>query len=201
MDAFLLAFLIGLGLFTLKLRQERRRIVLLATHLRPYQIERLMEQITNGYLRALGEDDDERRAQIWSTLESAEKQLAEQFGRFSADMARLPAQEVRVCRWALPGVERWWPQSTFDLRAAFDIHARGLQAAVDNPDALGPKARAHRLMAEMMLMQHTCHWFCKSRTVASARLLARHRTAYEQVLDAVSAATRRAYRGLVTGQG
>ncbi|WP_180683610.1 hypothetical protein [Tepidicella baoligensis] len=201
MDTFLLAFLLGLGLFTLKWRQERRRIVLLATHLRPYPIERLMEQITLGYQRALDEDDAERRAQLWSSLEGAEKQLAQQFSRFSADMARLPAQDVRICRWALPGVETWWPQSTFDLRAALDIHARGLQAAVDNADALSPKARAYRLMAEMLLMQHTCHWFCKSKTVASARLLARHRTTYEQVLDAVSEATRSAYGRWVSGQG
>jgi uncharacterized RmlC-like cupin family protein len=48
-------------------------------------------------------------------------------------------------------------------------------------------------------MQHTCHWYCKSKTVASARLLARHHTSYEQVLAAVSAETRTAYGRLIGG--
>ena len=39
-------------------------------------------------------------------------------------------------------------------------------------------------------MQHTCHWFCNSKTVASARLLARHQTTYEQVLASVTPETR-----------
>lgn len=200
MDTFLLAFLVGLGWFTLKFRHERRRIVLLASHLRPYQIERCMEQITQGYLRALGEPNPERQTSMWAALQPAERQLVEQFERFSADMRRLPAEQTRVCRWALPGVDKWWPQSTFDLRAALDIHAQGLRGAADNADGLSPKARAHRFLAEMMLMQHTCHWFCKSRTVASARLLARHRTAYEQVIDAVSETTRRSYLALTGGK-
>ena len=46
-------------------------------------------------------------------------------------------------------------------------------------------------------MQHSCHWFCKSRGVASARLLVRHKTPYMKVLDSVTPATRRAYTALV----
>lgn len=34
-------------------------------------------------------------------------------------------------------------------------------------------------------MQHTCHWYCRSKTVASARMLARHKTAYVQLLASV----------------
>jgi hypothetical protein len=49
------------------------------------------------------------------------------------------------------------------------------------------------------LMQHTCHWFCKTKGVASARLLVRHQTAYAQVLDAVGSETRAAYDKLVNG--
>ena len=52
------------------------------------------------------------------------------------------------------------------------------------------------MSAELFLMQHTCHWFCRSKAVASARMLARHKTSYAQLLDAVSPATRRAYRAL-----
>jgi len=48
-------------------------------------------------------------------------------------------------------------------------------------------------------MQHSCHWYCKSKAVASARLMARHKTSHAQVLDAVSPETRKAYAGL-TGQ-
>jgi hypothetical protein len=51
----------------------------------------------------------------------------------------------------------------------------------------------------MLLMQHTCHWFCKSKTVASARLMARHKTTHQQVVDAVSPETRREYVRLIGG--
>ena len=68
-----------------------------------------------------------------------------------------------------------------------------------NDAGRSPKAKAFTLSAELFLMQHTCHWFCKSKTVASARMLARHKTSYQQVLDAVSPQTRNAYREL-TGQ-
>jgi hypothetical protein len=46
-------------------------------------------------------------------------------------------------------------------------------------------------------MQHSCHWFCKSRWVASARMLARHQTRYVQLLEAVSEPTRIAYRRIM----
>ena len=63
------------------------------------------------------------------------------------------------------------------------------------------KRRAFTMTAELMLMQHTCHWFCKSRTVAAMRLIARHKTAYEQVLESVAPATRKAYEKLVRARG
>ena len=62
------------------------------------------------------------------------------------------------------------------------------------------KSRAFTMTAELMLMQHTCHWFCRSRTIASMRLLARHKTAYEQVLQSVSPATLKAYEKLVNSR-
>ena len=68
-----------------------------------------------------------------------------------------------------------------------------------NAQQLGPKAQAYMMSAELLLMQHTCHWFCRSKAVASARLLARHQTSYAQVLDAVSPATRSDYLALVGG--
>jgi hypothetical protein len=54
-------------------------------------------------------------------------------------------------------------------------------------------------MAELLLMQHSCHWFCRSKVVASARMLARHQTSYEQLLDAVNPETRRAYAAVLVG--
>jgi len=55
------------------------------------------------------------------------------------------------------------------------------------------------MSAELFLMQHTCHWFCKSKVVASARMLARHQTAYAQLVASVAPATREAYTALVGG--
>ena len=53
------------------------------------------------------------------------------------------------------------------------------------------------MMAELFLMQHSCHWFCKSKAVASARLVLRHQTAYEQVVKSVAPDTRQAYLTLI----
>ena len=59
-----------------------------------------------------------------------------------------------------------------------------------------PRDKAFTLSAELFLIQHTCHWFCNSKDIASARLLMRHKTTYAQVLQAVDADTRNAYCAL-----
>ncbi|MBS0507852.1 MAG: hypothetical protein JSR53_10775, partial [Proteobacteria bacterium] len=46
MDFFLVLALGATGAYVLNHQQQRRRIALLAQHLHPYQIERLMEQLT-----------------------------------------------------------------------------------------------------------------------------------------------------------
>ncbi|MCH8856182.1 MAG: hypothetical protein IIA03_08100, partial [Proteobacteria bacterium] len=74
-----------LGFQYLKSQEQRRRIALLGGYLSQYQIEKLMENLTQGYLRALGEDDSDRRAQIWSMLGTAEQELSSQFSRFAED--------------------------------------------------------------------------------------------------------------------
>ena len=56
---------------------------------------------------------------------------------------------------------------------------------------------AFTMTAELLLLQHTCHWFCKTRTIASMRLMARQKTTYEQVLQSVSRNTLAAYKKLV----
>ncbi len=199
MDFFILLALFAFGFYGLNSQEQRKRIALLGSQLGQFQIEKLMESLTQGYLRALGEKNLARRDQIWQLLDSSETQLCEQFKRFAADFAKLDAAPTRVSTiaFAVPFADRLLPSATFDLRQAFAIHAQGLERAAMNLAQLSPRDKAFTLSAELFLMQHTCHWFCKSKNVASARLLVRHQTAYTQVLAAVSPATRDAYTRLL----
>jgi hypothetical protein len=198
MDILILLLAAFAGVAFVNAQEQKRRIALLGHHLGQYQIEALMETITQGYLRALGEDDAERREQIWSLLTGAERSVAEQFGRFAQAFSQVDAAAARVSKLALalPGASRLLPGATFDVREAFRLHAAGIASAVANEAQRPSRDKAFTLSAELFLMQHTCHWFCRSRAVASARLLRRHQTSHEQVLAAVSPATRRAYREL-----
>ena len=191
MDLLLLAaLLLAVLVWSLKSRRERGRIGLLAAHLRPYDIEALMQTLSEGYLRALGENDVQRRQAIWTVLEPSERRLAEQFARFASDFARLPTERTRIVTLA-------WPLAWLLEQAGGPAAwlARAAQPAGDIPAS----AKAYTLLAEMLLMQHSCHWYCKSQAVACARLLARHQTSYRKVLDSVDPATRQDYTGL-TGQ-
>lgn len=198
MENYVLLILLGLGAWTLNTHQQHQRVALLGRHLQNYRIEGLMETLSEGYLRALGEDAPARQDQIWELMQTHETALSSQFTRFAAEMARLDgtALQVSTLPIALPYADQIFPNATFDLRKALNIHAQGIASVVDNHAALTPKDKAYVLSAEMYLMQHTCHWYCKSRTVASARLLARHKATHAQVLAAVSPETRRAYRAL-----
>ncbi|HUD32196.1 MAG TPA: hypothetical protein VMR43_04145 [Variovorax sp.] len=201
MDFFILAALLATGAFVLRAKDQRSRIALLGSHLGQFQIEKLMETVTQGYLRCLGEDDPVRREQIWRLLEPSEKSLASQFGRFARGFSDVDAAQARVSKLpvTMPLVGHAFPLSTFDVRQAFAIHARGIADAAVVRQGQSPKARAFTMSAELFLMQHTCHWYCRSKAVASARMLARHQTSYALLLDSVSPATRKAYREL-TGQ-
>ena len=99
-----------------------------------------------------------------------------------------------------PWAHKIFPSATLDGRKLMQMHADALVAALVRPagDASPQHAkdRAFTITAELMLMQHSCHWFCRSKMVASARLLARHQTRYDQVLAAVAPATRTAYQTL-----
>ena len=176
MDFFLLLALGATGAYVLNHQQQRQRIALLARHLHPYQIERLMEQLTQGYLRAMGEQGDERRQQVLSLLAESETQLVEQFERFVDDFRRVPTALARVSRLPLgqPFATQLFPAASFDMRDALAVHAGGIARAARNQDGLAPRDHAFVMTAELLLMQHSCHWFCKSKTVASARMLARH---------------------------
>ncbi|MCE1193999.1 MAG: hypothetical protein LWW96_17770 [Acidovorax sp.] len=201
MDLFVLAIFIATGTYLLNAKEQRKRIVLLGSHLAHYQIEKLMEALTDGYLRALGESTDERRDQIWRLLGTTELQLAEQFNRFAADFGRVSEADARVSRLpvAFPFADKLLPAVTFDMRRALAIHARGIAHVVQNTGHLAPKDRAYMMTAELFLMQHTCHWFCKSKAIATARMLARHQTPHDQLIASVSPETRKAYLALIQG--
>jgi hypothetical protein len=199
MEFLSLLLILATGIHWLNTQGRRKRTALLAEHLRPYQIEKHMEQLTSAYMRALGEADLERQLQILQLQTNAEQQLAQEFQSLALEFAKLPAPVTRAFKVALPFVDQLSPKACFDMRRAIEIHAQGIERAVNNLQGLPPKERSFRMMGEMFLMQHTCHWFCKSKTIASARMLAQHQTRYEQALDAVSPETRQAYLDLVQG--
>ena len=199
MDILIIAIVMAVAAQVLRRQQERQRIALLAYYLGPFQIEKLMATLSEGYLRALGEDGAQRQQQVWDHLHPTEQALCEQFDRFASRIASADTQRTRVSTlaWALPWAQQLFPGASFDLRKAIAIHAHGIRRVVEADPSMPGKRRAYTLSAEMFLMQHTCHWFCKSKAVASARLWVRHKTRYEQLFDAVTPETARAYRALL----
>ena len=195
MDIFVFFTLLAIGVHVFKRREQAQRIAMLGSFLGKFQIEKLMQDVLSGYQRALGESEEQRQTQVWRHLETTEQTLSEQFNRFVLEFANVPEPQARLSRLplALPFVSQYFPASTLDLRKLLSLHAHGISQAVQNNPPQTPKRKAFTLSAELMLMQHSCHWFCRSKMVASARLLARHQTAYAQVLDAVAPSTRQAY--------
>jgi hypothetical protein len=199
MELLPLLALIAFGLFALKAKDQKQRIALLASHLGKYRVEALMKDLTEGYARALGEKDPERQAQVWNLQTTAEAELCSQFSRFVAEFAKVDAMQARVSKlpWPIPFATLLFPAATFDMRKALTIHAHGLNNAQQNNAGQSAKGKAFALSAEMLLMQHTCHWFCRSRTTASARMMVRNQTSYAQLVAAVAPDTRVAYCALV----
>ncbi|MEI8155521.1 MAG: hypothetical protein WCH60_01550 [Burkholderiales bacterium] len=200
MEIAVLVLILGFVGYTFQARDERKRIALLGHYLGQYQIEKLMETLTEGYLRALGEPDAQRQAQIWSILTTTETALCEQFRRFVKDLAKVDGDVARVSKLPVSifYTGKLFPTESFDLRKVLAIHAHGIEQAVANSTQRSDKDKAFTVLAEIFLMQHTCHWFCKSKAVASTRLVMRHQTPYAKVLDSVAADTRHAYCALTT---
>ena len=200
MEILTLLTLVAVGVYLLKSRDQRRRIELLGSYLGRQQIEKLMETLTQGYARALGESDAARQTQILGLLSATEHALSEQFSRFAAEFSGVEALDARVSKigFAIPYADKLFPGATFDMRRALDIHAQGIRQAVEHGAGQTAKSRAFNISAEFFLMQHTCHWFCRSKTVASGRMLARHKTSYAQLVAAVSVDTRRTYLSLTS---
>jgi hypothetical protein len=197
MEFLSLLLVLATAIHWLNTQGQRQRMALLAEQLRPYQIEKTMEQLTGAYMRALGEGDAERQQHILQLQETAEQQLAKEFQDLACEFAKLPAPVTRAFKVALPYIDQLSPKATFDMRRMLEVHAQGIERVVSNFQGLTPKARAFRMMAEMFLMQHSCHWFCRSKTIASARMVTQHQTRYEQAFDAVSPETRQAYLAVV----
>lgn len=202
MEILTLLMAVAIVVFAVKSRQQALRVALLGRSLGKYQIERLMENLTEGYLRALGEDDPDRRAQIWRLMDSVASELVAQFSQFVSEFSRVAETRTRVSRFAVavPYAHRLFPRASFDVRKVLAVHAHGIAHAAQNSEQRTPRDKAFTLSAELFLMQHTCHWFCRSRMVASARMWARHKTSHAQLVASVAPETRKAYCTL-TGVG
>lgn len=201
MDLILVFLPVAVALVIARRAEEQQRVALLGGHLRPLRIEQHMEQLTETYLRALGEPDPARAEAIWQNLAATENALQDELRRLADALQEVWGERMRVSRWPIgvPHATRFFPQASFDFRALVALHAQGFADVLRNEAGLDRRDRAFRATAELLLFQHSCHWFCRSKNVASARLLARHRTSHEQVLAAVSPATREAYERLVSG--
>ena len=197
MELLSLLFLLGVGIHWLNGQGQRQRTALLAEQLRPYQIEKHMAQLTEAYMRALAEPEAARQQQILQLQEVAEQQLAEEFKALATAFGRLAAPVTRGFKIALPFIDQLSPKATFDMRRLLVVHAQGIERAMAHTPTPS-KERAFRIMAEMFLMQHSCHWFCKSKTIASARMIKQHQTRHEQALAAVSPETREAYLAVLS---
>ncbi|NML47532.1 hypothetical protein HHL11_27530 [Ramlibacter sp. G-1-2-2] len=201
MDPLLLTVLVLGACWMLKTRQQRQRIALLAAFLSRHRIERNLESVAQGYLRALGETDPARQEQVWDVLRANEQELGSQVARLASDFAAADAAIAQVSLfpvWA-PFASAWFP--SFDMREALAVHARGIRRAIESGASATARERAFAISAELFLLQHTCHWYCRSKLVASARMLSRHKTSYDQVVGAVMPQTRSEYLTLVRRQG
>ena len=96
MDFFLLTLISATGFYMLKSAEQRKRITLLGSHLSQYQIEKLMETLSDGYLRALGEKDAARREQVWALLASSVVVWLAPYGEVAGDVASGRLVELTV---------------------------------------------------------------------------------------------------------
>jgi hypothetical protein len=198
MDIFFLC-LAALAVVVLNRFAQAQHITLLSTELGKFQIEKLMETTADGYLRALGEGDLSRRTQIWNMLGQAESALCAQIQAFTLAFSKCDEASTRLSTLpvAVPFATRWLTFATADMRALVALHAHGIATVAQNNAGLSQKDRAFMLTAELLLFQHSCHWFCRSKVTANVRMVARHKTPHKQLLASVSQATRTAYLQLL----
>ncbi len=195
MDIALTLSVAAVAWLVLRMRYQRTHIALLGRHLASLQLERHMETLTQGYIRAIHDKAETRQIQVLETFAQTECAVAAQAQSLAHAMQKESAQATSMGRlpFCIPYVERFLPAATRDFRELLHIHAAGLRYVVDNQGRWDAKNRAYHLSAELYLLQHSCHWFCKSRSIADARLKLRHQSNHQKVLDSVSAVTRSAY--------
>ncbi|WP_341668974.1 hypothetical protein [Alcaligenes sp. SDU_A2] len=195
MDIVVVLLMAALVWNVLRVRYQRGRIALLGRHLGSFQLERHMETLTEGYTRAIREQEPSRQLQVLDMFAQTERAVAAQTQSLADQLQNEAPEATRVSMlpFCLPYIERILPSATRDFRTLLQIHAAGLRHVVDNNEGLDPRSRAYHLSAELYLLQHSCHWFCKSRTVADARLQVRHKVTQQKVLESVSEVTRSAY--------
>jgi hypothetical protein len=198
MELVIVALCAG-GLWFFTLREQHQRIRLLAGILGQFQVEKMMETVADGYLRALGEKDPQRSTQVWNMLGQAEITLCGQLQAFTEAFDGVDAKSARFSTLpiGLPFAVQLFAKASADLRALLHIHAKGVDALVRNTAGLGQRDKAFMLTAELLLLQHSCQWYCRSKATASARMMARHRTPHAQLLASVSQQTRTAYLQLL----
>ena len=199
MEWFALGMLLVLAVQGINRLEQSGRVALLGQHLGRYHVENLMAQLTEGYLRALDTPDPERREQLWAALDAMAQELNRQFSAFVKSFADVYGGQTQMSLlpFALPRAAQLFPQAAVDVRKLLAVHANGIADVVANNALRSRRDKAYMLTAELYLMQHTCHWFGKTRTIASIRLVTRHKTQYEQVLASVAPSTRRAYLKLI----
>lgn len=180
----------------LRIRQQRAHIQLLGQHLSQFRLEKHMETLTQGYSRAINADTESRQLQILDSFTQTEQAVASQAQALATSMQKeSPTRtSMGILAFCLPYSERYLPNLTRDFRQLLHIHAQGIQYVVNNEAGWGPKERAFHLSAELYLFQNSCHWFCKSRNVANARLQVQHKVSYQKTLESVSERTRQAYQ-------
>ena len=176
MDLLLLAALLSAGAYALKSRDQ-----VAASHCwaAPRAIpDREAHGEPDARLPALpGRRRSERREQIWQLLDSSE-----QSARRRSSGASPPASPRSTHRGrgsaSCPShcrLRQRFPPRPSTAPVPSDPCARHRRRRGQRP-AQSPRRKAFTMSAELFLMQHTCHWFCRSKTVASARMMARHKT-------------------------
>lgn len=191
--SLLVVFFVGQ---VLRARYQRAHIALLGRHLAQMQLESHMETLSTTYTRAIQEPTETRQLQILATVNQTEQAVAAQTQRLAQALQKEPASAtlMGLLAFSLPYLTQLFPSMKRDFRQLLQIHAAGLRYVADNEANWDPKNRAYHLSAELYLFQHSCHWFCKSRTVANARLMVRHKVDHKKVLESVSEPTRLAYK-------
>src|SRR5690554_6254309 len=96
MDFVLTTLLAFMAWQIVRAQYQRRRIALLAGRLSGLQLERYMEQLAEGYTRAIREDDESRQMQVLAMFADTEKATAAQLRTLAASLQREDGEPYRM---------------------------------------------------------------------------------------------------------